>query len=58
MRRALSALTLAATAFAATTLYRQWKSRGTKPAARPHALESWENEGGAVPERRTKKTPL
>jgi hypothetical protein len=58
MRRVLSALTLAATTFAATTLYRQWKARGSKPAARPHALETWENEGGAVPEHRTKKTPL
>lgn len=58
MRHALSALTLAATTLAATTLYRQWKARGMKPSARPHALESWENEGGAAPERRIKKTPL
>lgn len=53
MRRFVSSLALAAAAFAAATVYRQWKSQKATPAPRRSALEHWENEGGAVPDATT-----
>lgn len=49
MNRLLRGLALAATGAAALSIYRQLRHRGPEASRRRHPLETWENEGGAVP---------
>lgn len=49
MNRLLRGIALAAAGAAAMSLYRQWQ-RMPDGQRRRHHLETWENEGGAVPE--------
>ena len=49
MNRLLTRLLWAAAGFAVAALYRQWMSQAAQPHHR-HMLETWENEGGALPE--------
>ena len=50
MNRLLRALAFAATGAAALSIYRQLSQRGAGDTSRRrHPLETWENEGGAVP---------
>ena len=49
MNRLLRGIALAAAGAAAMSLYRQWQ-RMPEGQRRRHHLETWENEGGALPE--------
>ena len=51
MKGLVRSLVFAAAGFAAASLYRQWagNQRGL-PRRHKHPLESWENEGGALPD--------
>ena len=49
MNRLLTRLLWAAAGLAVAALYRQWTSRPHTPAHQ-QVLETWENEGGALPE--------
>jgi hypothetical protein len=49
MNRLLRGIALAAAGAAAMSLYRQWQRMPEAQRRRQH-LESWENEGGALPE--------
>jgi hypothetical protein len=48
MSRLLTRLAWMAVGFAAAAIYREWQAQGTHP--RHQVLETWENEGGALPE--------
>jgi hypothetical protein len=48
MNRLLRGIALAAAGAAAMSLYRQWQQ--LPDAKRRHHLETWENEGGALPD--------
>lgn len=51
MNALLRSLALAAAGFAAASLYRQWQSGAQSGSRRHrHPLETWENEGGALPD--------
>jgi hypothetical protein len=49
MNRLLRGIALAAVSAAAMSLYRQWQQLPDGKRRRQH-LETWENEGGALPE--------
>jgi hypothetical protein len=49
MSRLFTRLAWIAIGFAASAVYREWQSKGMHPRHR-HMLETWENEGGALPE--------
>ena len=49
MNRLLRGIALAAAGAAAMSLYRQWQQMPDGHRRRHH-LETWENEGGALPE--------
>jgi len=49
MNRLLVRLAWAAAGFAVAAMYREWKAQAGLPRHR-HPLETWENEGGALPE--------
>ena len=50
MRRLVRTFAAAAIGFAAASLYRQWQEADRSGAKRRrHHLETWENEGGALP---------
>ena len=51
MKSLIRSLVFAAAGFAAASLYRQWANeRSLSPRRHRHPLETWENEGGALPE--------
>ena len=49
MNRLLRSIALAAAGAAAMSLYRQWQQMPERQRRRHH-LETWENEGGALPD--------
>jgi hypothetical protein len=50
MRGILRSLIFAAAGFAVASLYREWSAANASPHKHRHPLDSWENEGGALPE--------
>ena len=57
MNRLLRGIALAAAGAAAMSLYRQWQQMPAGPRRRHH-LETWENEGGALPEAAAQQAEL